>query len=87
MEQHGIRAVLGGTAPVDFARRLDRALAKMPGRVLAHLDLDHLDTAVERASGYAAPGGLGTADLQNCLLRLGERVLPAGMTIASFDPD
>lgn len=87
VERHGIRAILGGTTPVDFAWELDRALAGMPGRALMHLDLDCLDTAVGRANDYAAPGGLGTGDLQNCLLRLGMQIVPAGMTIASFDPD
>ncbi len=88
MERHGIRAVCGSTAQaVDFARELDRACASMPARVMMHLDLDCLDTAVGRANGYAAPGGLSAQDLCDCLDRLRARAHPVAMTIASFDPD
>ncbi len=88
VERHGIRAVCGSTGQaVDFARELDHAFAGMPTRVMVHLDLDCLDTAVGQANDYAAPGGLSAEDLCACLDRLRARAHPVAMTIASFDPD
>ena len=88
VERHAIRAVYGGTGrQEEVVDGLERALAGMPGRVLVHLDVDCLDTAVGRANDYAAPGGLDAQALRACLHRLCMHARPVGMTVASFDPE
>lgn len=88
VERHGIRAVYGSTErAVDFASELDAALAGISRRVLVHLDLDCLDTSVGQANEYAAPGGLGADDLIACIARVRAHAEPAGLTIASFNPN
>lgn len=93
VEAHGVRAVYGGASSeevrrLDFAGDLDAVLASLPARrALVHLDLDCLDTDVGQANEYAAPGGLSAEDLDACMARVAARVLPAAMTIASFNPD
>ena len=85
---HGMRAVYGGSGkPVGFADALGSCLELFPSKALVHLDLDCLDTSVGHANSYTAPGGLGVAELSDCLTRVTDRTMPVAMTIASFNPD
>jgi arginase len=84
----GIPAVIGSKDSVtDYAAGLDALLETVPfSEALYHLDVDCLDPSVGIANEYAAPGGLGEAELQACLASACAAVRPISMTIASFNP-
>ena len=85
---YGIEAVYGSTDQrIDFAANLAPLLTGFPKRALIHIDLDCLDTSLGLANEYAAPGGLLADDLMACLGEALKRTQPAGLTIASFNPD
>lgn len=88
VEAAGIPAVLGSrTEQVDFRGKLLGALQSFPcRRAMIHLDADCLDPSVGRANDYAAPGGLTSAQLAQCLEALCKERVPLSLTIASFHP-
>jgi arginase len=77
VRREGVRAAL--------APRLD-ALATRARRVYLHLDPDVLDPAVARANGFAAPDGLGVGELLIAVRMVCERLVLAGVGVASYDP-
>ncbi len=88
VEMYAMSAIYGGqNRDINFADELDNTLTGTAGRVLVHLDLDCLDTSVGYANEYAAPGGLSSDDLADCMTRVLSHTAPAAMTIASFNPD
>ncbi len=86
---HGVAAVFGSTErETDYVAGFREALASAPfERAVVHIDLDCLDTSVGQANEYAAPGGLTAEQLIECMRLVRERVTPAAVTVASFNPD
>jgi arginase len=89
VRDHGVAAVIGSTEhETDYVAGFSDALANTKfDRAIVHIDLDCLDTKVGRANEYAAPGGLTAQQLVECMRLLRERVTPAAVTVASFNPD
>lgn len=54
--------------------------------LLVHLDLDVLEPSEGTANEYAAPGGVGSAELVEAIASLGRRFRIAGAVIAAYDP-
>ncbi len=88
VEAAGIAAVLGSrTEQVDFPGKLLSALRCFPcRRAMIHLDADCLDPSVGTANEYAAPGGLTSPQLTQCIEALCKELVPLSLTIASFHP-
>lgn len=88
VEGYGIQAVFGDPKhTVDFPAELNPLLSILPDRTLVHIDLDCLDTNLGAANEYAAPGGLSADQLVACVTAVCEHSQPAGLTIASYNPD
>ncbi|KAK4895960.1 hypothetical protein LTR27_006131 [Elasticomyces elasticus] len=78
-----------GTTHPAYAQDLEAILQRptAPRQAMIHWDLDSLDSKVcGGANRFAAPGGLTEDDLVGIGEMLPERVLPASLTVASFDP-
>ncbi|MEU2348654.1 arginase family protein [Modestobacter sp. NPDC049651] len=63
-----------------------RALAGAVDVVHLHVDLDVLDPSIAPANGYAAPGGLTGAEVQEVVRQTAGRVRIGSATLASWDP-
>ncbi|HWT12114.1 MAG TPA: arginase family protein [Allosphingosinicella sp.] len=89
VEAAGIRAAVGSVeSETDYAPLFEAALEDPPfERASIHLDVDCLDTSVGIANEYAAPGGLGVAELHACLAIACAAAQPLSLTIASFNPN
>ncbi|WP_432514880.1 arginase family protein [Kineococcus sp. SYSU DK001] len=79
--------------PPAQLRADDGVVREVVGRLAAHVDalhvhvdLDVLDTAVGRANGYAAPGGLDGGELRAVVRGAASRLPIASATLASWDP-
>ncbi|KAK3115047.1 hypothetical protein LTR53_006005 [Teratosphaeriaceae sp. CCFEE 6253] len=78
-----------GAAHPRYAQDLELVLRAptTPKQAMVHWDLDSLDSEVcGEANTFAAPGGLTGNDLVSIGNMLPERVFPASLTVASFDP-
>ncbi|KPM43377.1 hypothetical protein AK830_g3194 [Neonectria ditissima] len=84
----GFSVVWGDTArQVDFKSELQDILeGKDLGESMVHVDLDCLDTSVGAVNKFSAPGGLLEADFVACLEMLSQKIRPAALTVASYDP-
>ena len=87
--RHAISPVSGSKdGQSGFAARPDAALCETPfDRGVIHLDVDCLDTSLDRANEYMAPDGLGADDLVRCIGVTCDPVRPLAMTIAAFNPE
>ncbi|KAK5707938.1 hypothetical protein LTR97_000477 [Elasticomyces elasticus] len=92
LEEAGFKIVWGdpsGMTHPAYAQDLEAILQELtaPRHAMIHWDLDSLDSEVcGEANRFAAPGGLTEDDLVGIGEMLPERVFPASLTVASFDP-
>lgn len=75
---------------VDFATDLAKIVSNDKAQyspAMVHVDLDVLDASVGQVNKFKpAPGGLSANDLADCLRLLPEKLKPASLTVASYDP-
>ncbi|KAF2652428.1 Arginase/deacetylase [Lophiostoma macrostomum CBS 122681] len=91
VKEAGPDVIWGGSEKkVDFPGELEKRLEKSDGRYkkrLVHLDLDVLDEGVGKVNGYESPGGLSEEELVKCFELIPLKVIPASLSVCSFDPN
>ena len=65
---------------------LSEVLARLPGRVYLHLDLDVLDRTEARVNEYSSTGGLTVSELLHIIRFVGHNRTIVGAAITAYDP-
>lgn len=76
--------------PAEGLDGLDSALAELATRVdqaYVHVDLDVLDPSELRANGYAVPGGMTVAQVEEVVRAAGRHLKIAAAGLTAYDPD